>query len=78
MNIYLVTRTDYVDYEEFKAAVVIAASVEQASTWDPNVFTTGFPHPPNGWSADHLTVTLIGVAPSSSSPRVVLISDRAY
>jgi len=76
MNIYLVKRIDYVDYEEFEAAVVIAESAEQASTWNPDVFTTELPDPSSAWSADNLKVTLIGVAPSNSSPQVVLVSGR--
>lgn len=75
MNIYLVSRTGRVDYDEYEAIVVVAKNEEQAR----NIMPTGetnFIRLSYSWvrTPDDLDVELIGKAKSGYKPGVILAS----
>lgn len=54
MNLYLVTRTDYVDWDEYDSFVVACENAEKARNTKPANY---------GWTTpDQVKVTLIGMA----------------
>jgi hypothetical protein len=74
LGIYLVTRTDDVDYEDNDAVVVIAANAD-----DAREFAANAPGSRAGNSAWHLSATnviLVGKALSDAQGGVILVSNR--
>ena len=72
MNLYLIERTDKWSYDDYDAAVVIAADEESARSTHPN------PADEWGWpiNLQNVKVTLLGVS-NSDTPGVVLNSFNA-
>ena len=71
MNIYLVSRTDEVDYDEYDAVVVYAMSREEAKNIAPcgNLYTWA--------SKENLKVELIGSNVLVKDPDIILSSYNA-
>ena len=70
MKIYLIERTDEIDYDEYDSAVVCAKNEESAKRLGP----TG---EGDGWGNHPVTVTLIGQAERDSGEDVILSSFNA-
>lgn len=67
MNIYLVTRTDSVFYDEFDSAVVVASSPKEAISIRPK----GSGH--HKWDKENLEVKYVGIS-SENEPKIILAS----
>ena len=67
MNIYLLTRLDHADFDEYQRAVVIAPDEPSARAMHPSGEMSEY-----GWvTPDKVEVALIGKAISSETQRVV-------
>ena len=75
MKLWLINRTDHVDYDEWDAAVVAAETEQQASDTHPN----GVPTHWGGWPDDTslIEVTLIGTAKRGTKAGVICASFNA-
>lgn len=78
MNVYLVIRTDVVDYDEWDAIVVVAESEDAARTMGPD-FDYDSPHPSRyavGWTREPVIVRLVSTG-ATGPARTVLSSFNA-
>ena len=71
-NLYLITRPDAPDYDEFDSAVVCAKSEEEARMIHPGCYDwDGKASPHDSWvDADKVTVELLGKAKMQFDPVV--------
>ncbi|KKL74499.1 hypothetical protein LCGC14_2064310 [marine sediment metagenome] len=70
MNIYLVSRTDEVDYDEYDAVVVVAHNAKEAKTIKPSDYGKEWETPEN------LQVLLVGTA-NRKRKGIILASFKA-
>lgn len=79
-KLYLVTRTDEIDYDQFSALVVCARDEYYAREIDPCNYVIGdYAVGPNSWTTmlSSLDVTYLGVAEESLEYGIVLGSFNA-
>ena len=74
MNLYLVTRKDRCDWDEYDSVVVCADSYTEAANTSP-CFNQDYK--PRYWNSNNLEVSLLGTANESIKKGIVLSSFRA-
>lgn len=79
LGIYLIKRTDRIDYDEFDSMVVAAATIKDALAIHPD----GKPladrdqYDYYGWAIDTLDIKCVGTTTTYNKPTVILASFRA-
>ncbi len=77
LRLYLVSRKDSVDYDEYDSAVVAAYSEEGAVTCPIDGLEVASERHAEYWRADNLEVQQLGVATEGTPPGLVLASFNA-
>lgn len=78
LNLYLLERKDYVDWDQFKASIVCAQNTEDAKSIHPNggEFSKEIKDDPSAWvtKTSDIIVTFIG-KPTENQTRGVILSS---